>query len=209
MRAARLLLRAKNRFPLTRRLMARNVIRGRLSELRRNWRSGPGRAEGNEVNVFRANVHSTLLDRPLPGVLRIEDSNSMSWSVESRLPLLTTSLVDFVLSLPDSYLVSPDGVSKAVFRRAMRGITPSAILDRNDKLGFPVPLDDWLRATESFCSYWLEEAANLPCLSGDTIRKTWTNFLALKNSPQGSPDAFRLWSWIFLAAWVRRFDVRV
>jgi asparagine synthase (glutamine-hydrolysing) len=209
-KAARLLIRATNRYPLTRRSMARSVVKGRLSELKRQWRSrGENPAEPeNEMNAFRSTVHATITDRPLPGVLRIEDSNSMSCSVESRLPLLTTSLVDFVLSLPDSYLVSADGVSKAVFRKAMRGITPDAILDRKDKLGFPVPLDDWLRAMQPFCTSWIEEAAGLPCMEGDAVRKVWQSFLSGGNLKQGSPDAFRLWRWIFLAAWVRRFNVR-
>ena len=117
-------------------------------------------------------------------------------------------MVSFVWSLPDSYLVSADGQTKAVFRAAMRGITPDKILDRRQKMGFPVPVDAWLRAPEGRCAAWIEDAASLPCLDSAVVRSTWKRFLAKEDRRQGSTDAFLLWRWIFLAGWVRRFEVR-
>ena len=69
-------------------------------------------------------------------MLRHGDRNSMYWSIESRVPFLTIDLAEFVLSLPESYLVSRDGETKYIFREAMRGIVPDEILNRRDKIGF-------------------------------------------------------------------------
>jgi hypothetical protein len=41
-----------------------------------------------------------------------------------------------MLSLPDEYLVRSDGLTKNIFREAMRGIVPDLIIDRRDKKGF-------------------------------------------------------------------------
>lgn len=62
--------------------------------------------------------------RGLSHLLRYEDRNSMSHSIESRVPFLTIDMAEFLLSLPENYLLSDDGVTKYVFREAMRGIVP-------------------------------------------------------------------------------------
>jgi len=69
----------------------------------------------------------------------------MRWSVEARVPFLTIELAEFVLSLPESFLVSADGETKSIFRAAMRGIVPDEILDRRDKIGFETPEKAWLQ----------------------------------------------------------------
>ena len=60
-------------------------------------------------------------------------------SIEARVPFLSRDLIEFLFKLPEDFLVSNDGRTKSVFRSAMRGIVPSEILDRKDKIGFAVP----------------------------------------------------------------------
>ncbi len=75
----------------------------------------------------------------LPGLLRYEDHNSMSHSIESRVPFLDHRLVDFIFSLPDEMKIR-GAVTKSVLREAMRGILPEAVRLRKDKVGFmPAP----------------------------------------------------------------------
>jgi asparagine synthase (glutamine-hydrolysing) len=89
-------------------------------------------------------LRESLLGNGLASLLRHGDRNSMRWSVESRVPFLTTELAEFILSLPESYLLSSEGETKHVFREAMRGIVPDIILDRKDKIGFQTPEKNWL-----------------------------------------------------------------
>src|SRR5262249_31672107 len=71
---------------------------------------------------------------------------------ESRVPLLDHTLVDFVTTLPTKYLVNlqweknpqrDENLSgKYIFRRAMEGVLPDAILLKR-KQGFSAPDQSW------------------------------------------------------------------
>ena len=65
-----------------------------------------------------------LTRRALPSLLRHGDRNSMAFSIESRVPFLSLPLVNFLLSLPEEYLISNDGETKFIFRKAMKDIVP-------------------------------------------------------------------------------------
>ncbi|CAK7018317.1 MAG: Asparagine synthetase [glutamine-hydrolyzing] 3 [Desulfovibrio sp.] len=82
----------------------------------------------------------------LPGLLRHGDRNAMAFSIENRVPFCTIPLAEFCLSLPPEYLVDTRGLTKKVFRAAMRGIVPDVILDRRDKIGFATPELTWQSA---------------------------------------------------------------
>lgn len=97
-------------------------------------------------------LRTQLLVRGLPALLRHGDRNSMHFSVESRVPFLDRTLVKYALSLPEHYLIGPDGTSKDIFRRAMRGIVPDVVLDRRDKIGFSTPQRTWLAELNSASS---------------------------------------------------------
>jgi len=80
----------------------------------------------------------------LPGdILTKVDRVSMAVSLEARVPLLDHPLVEFALGLPADLKIR-DGTGKRVFRRAIRGLVPSEVLD-HPKLGFAVPLGPWFR----------------------------------------------------------------
>lgn len=88
-------------------------------------------------------LSESIKNRGLPSLLRHGDRNSMKFSIESRVPFLTTSLVDYLFTLPENYLISDSGETKSVFKHAMRGIVPKTILERKDKIGFDVDSTTW------------------------------------------------------------------
>lgn len=110
-----------------------------------------------------------LINGGLQSLLRHGDRNAMRWSVESRVPFLTIPLVEFVLSLPEAYLISAQGETKSVFKAAMRGIVPDAILDRRDKVGFSTPEGEWLRQMDA--KQWIkpELIRSLPFVDADLL----------------------------------------
>ncbi len=155
--------------------------------------------QGREVlrdQLLRATTHSSL-----PMLLRYEDRNSMAHSIESRVPFLTPELARFVLSLPEEYLIDRDGTSKAVFRRAMRGLVPDAILDRRDKIGFAAPEHLWWRELSPRVERLLadESLAKIPVLRGAALRAEWR---AIRE--RGARRDFRAWRWVNLVEWARR-----
>jgi len=80
----------------------------------------------------------------LPQLLREEDKNSMSFSIEARLPFLDYRIVEFLFSLPSDFKLH-NGITKHILKESMREILPEKIYRRTLKLGFPTPLEEWIR----------------------------------------------------------------
>jgi asparagine synthase (glutamine-hydrolysing) len=79
----------------------------------------------------------------LPALLQVEDRTSMAVSLESRVPLLDHRIVELVASMPPMIKFT-GGRTKHIFREVVRDIVPEAVHARQDKMGFPVPLTEWL-----------------------------------------------------------------
>lgn len=155
-------------------------------------------------NVLREELRLTLSETSLPMLLRYEDRNSMAHSIESRVPFLTPEFVNLVLNLPESYIISPDGTTKSVFRAAMRGIVPDVILDRKDKIGFQTPERRWLEVLAPWIEQRLrgEAVQQIPALRPEGLRQEWQDV-------RSGRRAFtpRVWGWINLIAWAEAFAV--
>lgn len=155
-------------------------------------------------HVLREKLHREVLEH-LPSLLRYEDRNSMAFSIESRVPFLTPELVNFVLSLPEKYIIAPDGTSKAVFRRAMRGIVPDCILDRKDKIGFATPERKWLTAA----SLWIQQqfeadvAAEIPVFRLEVVNRDWQEIRQGRKA-----FSFAVWRCLNVIAWTKRFQIQ-
>jgi len=109
---------------------------------------GPSRAY-----FEKPNGHSTLLDRLLYAdiktylveLLMKQDQMSMATSIESRVPFLDHTLVEFAAHLPDEWKLN-GFTTKRVLRESMKGLLPESILNR-PKMGFPVPFAAWTRGS--------------------------------------------------------------
>lgn len=91
-------------------------------------------------------MYSDLMFETVQPVLRAEDRNTMSQSIESRSPFLDYRLAEFCFSLPNSLKIR-NGVGKWILREAMKGILPEDVRTRKDKAGFIAPADEWFRTT--------------------------------------------------------------
>lgn len=78
----------------------------------------------------------------LPALLQVEDRMSMAHGLESRVPLLDHPLIEFLATVPADVKFE-GGRMKHLLKRACGHELPAAILDRRDKMGFPVPLKEW------------------------------------------------------------------
>jgi asparagine synthase (glutamine-hydrolysing) len=84
-------------------------------------------------------IHTYL---PLDILTKV-DRMSMAHSIEARVPLLDHKLVELAARLPPEHQLK-DGTTKYLFRRALRGLLPDAIIDR-PKRGFAIPLGRWFK----------------------------------------------------------------
>ncbi len=97
-----------------------------------------------ELLAFPSRLQYLDLKTYLPGdILTKVDRMSMAHSVESRVPLLDHSLVEFVAGIPSGYKLR-EGATKYIFKRALHGLLPAEVMSRG-KWGFAVPLKYWFR----------------------------------------------------------------
>jgi asparagine synthase (glutamine-hydrolysing) len=89
--------------------------------------------------LLRMRMLNELLSESVPVLTWAHDSHYMAHSIENRAAYLDRNLVDFMLSVPSRHLIS-GGLTKALLRRAGRGLVPPAILEARQKLGFNAPI---------------------------------------------------------------------
>ena len=176
---------------LNRHFLSNQMVELRFPELPEPSTEGRGRRLAEQLRW-------ALTGQGLAPLLRHGDRDSMRWSIESRVPFLTTDLAEFLLQLPESYLVSPDGETKFIFREAMRDIVPNQILDRRDKVGFETPELDWLRDQGSRIQEWLGESDLLPFLNGPACRAEVSSILDGKK-----PFGPQMWRLINYCRWIQ------
>jgi asparagine synthase (glutamine-hydrolysing) len=132
-------------------------------------------------------------------LLRDTDTESMARSLEVRVPLLDTPLVEFVGALPEGAR-RRDGTSKALLLEAIGDLLPLEVLAQK-KRTFTLPWEDWLRnglrkrLEKSFAEL---SPALAPYLRADGVREVWGAFLG------GRTSWSRPWSIYVLNEWCRR-----
>ena len=133
----------------------------------------------------------------LPALLRYEDKNAMSHSIETRLPFLDFRLVELALSLPANYKIS-QGWLKYILRVAMNNQLPKNIAWRRNKLGFEAPERTWFAKHKS---QMFEITINSALLNSICSMEKL-------NKKYESLDYYTQWRLYNVALWERCFDVR-
>lgn len=159
--------------------------------------------KSNKGKRVREALANALTNRGLPSLLRHGDRNSMAFSIESRVPFLTLPLAEFLLSLPENYLISDNGVTKHIFREAMRGIVPDSLLDRKDKIGFATPESNWLLSMVDAIQEWIDKAPELPFLDKKEMINEFKQVVEGKRKFDG-----RIWRWVNYLRWYTLINER-
>ena len=157
----------------------------------------------NKGKRVKEALSNSLMHRGLPSLLRHGDRNSMAFSIESRVPFLSLPLAEFLLSLPEHYLISDKGVTKHVFREAMRGIVPDSHLDRKDKIGFATPESTWLLSMAEVIRGWINEAPEMNFLNRAALIKEFEEVVEGKRAFDG-----RVWRWVNYLRWYTLMGIK-
>ncbi len=134
----------------------------------------------------------------LPGLLQVEDRVSMSVSIESRVPLLDSRIVDLISRMPAG-MKFKGGEMKYLLKKAIKDIMPEKIMNRKDKMGFPVPLHIWLKGkTKKFITDVLlsRKSRERGIINVQSVEK-------LIKSEQ--PFSRALWGFLCLELWFNQF----
>lgn len=134
----------------------------------------------------------------LPALLHVEDRMSMAHGLESRVPFLDHQLVEFAATIPAD-IKFPGGKMKALLKDVFGNIIPEPILKRRDKMGFPVPLQEWFSGDlrEFVFDIFSSQAAN--------TRGFYNPKRILENLDKSAKFSRKIWGLLCIELWYREF----
>lgn len=137
----------------------------------------------------------------LPALLQVEDRMSMAHGLESRVPLLDHPLVEFTATIPADHKFK-GGNMKYLLKQVFHHEIPSQILHRRDKMGFPVPLNEWINGElNGFTKDVLGNMASKarPFINGAAV---------MHNLGKDSQFSRKTWGLMCLELWHQKFHDR-
>jgi asparagine synthase (glutamine-hydrolysing) len=134
-------------------------------------------------------------------LLMKQDQMSMANSIESRVPFLDHTFVEFAASVPDRLKIRGKE-QKYILKRAVEGLLPNEIIYRT-KMGFPTPLRDWLRQKRA--EPLLNMLLSSKGLVGEYLRPEAVQTLVERHRAGVEDGTDRLWRLINLEIWGQLF----
>ena len=156
------------------------------------------RGQGDPVRrMLFADCHAWLADN----LLERGDRMSMAASLELRPPFLDHRLVELAFSLPSNVKLR-HGVTKWVVKEVARSLLPAEIVNRK-KVGFRVPIANWLRGSMRDMAYDRLLAANSFATEAFD-RRVVQELLEAHESGSRNED-IRIWTLLCLEVWHDQF----
>jgi asparagine synthase (glutamine-hydrolysing) len=137
----------------------------------------------------------------LPALLQVEDRMSMAHSIESRVPLLDHALVELAATIPAN-IKFQGGELKRLLKIAFKDTLPAAIVERKDKMGFPVPLQKWMQRKGRARTFLLDTFRSQRARSRFYFSKPFDIEALLEREGLFSRN---LWAFLSLELWQQRF----
>ena len=138
----------------------------------------------------------------LPALLQVEDRMSMAHGLESRVPLLDHPLVEFAATIPAD-MKFKGGNMKYLLKKVFASDLPTKILNRRDKMGFPVPLKEWFsnELNDFIMDIFSTMAAkHRPYINSQEV---------LKNFGKEAKFSRKIWGLLSLELWHQEFHDKV
>ena len=151
-----------------------------------------------ELNSIESMMAYDLISYLPTDILTKVDRAAMSVSLETRIPFLDLDVIEFSASLPVEFKIR-NGVSKWALREVLYRYVPKDLIER-PKMGFGVPLAEWLRGP---LKDWAESLLDEKRLQQEGffnvefVRDKWLEHLS------GNRNwSFQLWNVLIFQAWL-------
>ena len=149
------------------------------------------------------------MDTYLPGdILCKVDRASMKYSLETRCPILDKEVMEFSFSIPHSYKYEK-GNKKRILKELAYDYIPRELLER-PKVGFSVPLDQWLRGPLKgqlldYCNQDFLKRQDL--FKAEEVQKFMKFYLETgdKGSGSGANYSRMVWAYFVFQKWYQQY----
>jgi asparagine synthase (glutamine-hydrolysing) len=168
-----------------------------------------GKADDQLVKLARASDFyevwtESVYGVHLPHLLHYDDRNSMSYSMEGRMPFLDHRIVEHVAKIKacDFFV---NGESKNLLRRACADLLPDQVLKRKDKIGFYTPLHDMLKQD----IVWIENIlTSFKAMDKFIVPEVWkSDVVFFKGNEKSIERSLRLWRVLSFVVWMKAFQI--
>lgn len=137
----------------------------------------------------------------LPALLQVEDRMSMAHGLEARVPLLDHPVVEFAATIPAD-IKFKGGQMKHFIKTTFGAQLPQNLIQRRDKMGFPVPLKEW------FSGELRDFAADIFSTQRVRSRPFFDTDAILSNFDKGERFSRKTWGLLSLELWHQTFHDR-
>ncbi len=137
-------------------------------------------------------------------ILLKADRMSMANSLELRVPFLDRNVLDLALQIPQRFRSGKEETKIALRGAALKQLPPSVA--QRKKLGFPVPLNDWLRQ-DKYYNMVREAFEGDICAKFFNVPACLELLEAHKNGTAGTNSMTQIWSIYSFILWYEQFFV--
>lgn len=159
----------------------------------------------NDLMYGSKNLLDSLINHfeyKLEHLLKWEDTNSMRFSLESRVPFLDHRVVEGTIGMKNSTKLK-NGITKAVLREQFASIVPKSITDRREKIGFATPADSWFR-DKVFVPY-VKDVLNSNLITNSDIIDAPKAMAQYERHLKGEINiSSEIWKWINFHNWKQK-----
>jgi asparagine synthase (glutamine-hydrolysing) len=155
------------------------------------------RYEGASGDALARMQHTDLVTYLPEDLLVKVDRMTMAHSLEGRSPLLDHELLECSMAIPSNLKVH-GGMTKIIFRDAVRDLFPDGFLDR-PKMGFSAPIAEWLRGElRPECDRMLGHG---PLAENGWLRPQAVRELVAEHMSGTRDWSHQLWNLLMLGQW--------
>jgi len=154
------------------------------------------------TDSIRSHLINYIECSKIPKNTRIKDRQSMSYSIELRMPFLDQRIIELGLSLDENKYFNK-GLTKSIIRNVMQDKLPDKVR-LGQKRSIQAPQGEWLknyRVSEMVLDLlYSEKFKNRGLFDTDKVISTYKNFLV-----KGAKNTFHIWQWINIEKFFQLF----
>jgi len=156
---------------------------------------------GNLDNISKHLINYIICSK-IPKNTRMKDRQSMSYSIELRMPFLDQRIIELGLSLDENNYFD-NGLTKSIIRKVMKDKLPNKVR-LGQKRSIQAPQGQWLKNSNVsemiYDLLYSKNFQNRGLFEADKVLSAYKDFLS-----RGAKNTFHIWQWINIEKFFQTF----